>query len=29
MDDKWRQYCWQPHYELASLQQIRELGVQV
>jgi len=29
MDDKWRQYCWQPCYELASLQQIRELGVQV
>lgn len=29
MDDKWRQYCWQPYYELASLQQIRELGVQV
>lgn len=29
MDDKWRQYCWQPAYELASLQQIRELGVQV
>jgi hypothetical protein len=29
MDDKWRQYCWQPHYELASLQQIRDLGVQV
>ena len=29
MDDRWRQYCWQPAYELASLQQIRELGVQV
>jgi hypothetical protein len=29
MDDKWRQYCWQPAYELASLEQIRELGVQV
>jgi hypothetical protein len=29
MDDRWRQYCWQPYYELASLQQIRELGVQV
>lgn len=29
IDDKWRQYCWQPYYELASLQQIRELGVQV
>jgi hypothetical protein len=29
MDDKWRQYCWQPAYELASLQSIRELGVQV
>jgi hypothetical protein len=29
MDEKQKQYCWQPAYELASLQQIRELGVQV
>ncbi len=29
MDDKWRQYCWQPAYELGSLQSIRELGVQI
>jgi hypothetical protein len=28
-DDKWRQYCWQPHYELASLEHLRELGVKV
>lgn len=29
MDEKQKQYCWQPHYELASLQHLRELGVQV
>jgi len=29
MDEKQKQYCWQPAYELASLQQILELGVQV
>jgi len=29
MDDKQRQYCWQPAYELASLEQIKELGVKV
>jgi hypothetical protein len=28
-DDKQKQYCWQPAYELASLEQIKELGVQV
>jgi hypothetical protein len=29
MDEKQKQYCWQPYYELASLQHLRELGVQV
>ena len=27
IDDKWKQYCWQPAYELGSLEKIRELGV--
>lgn len=29
MDERQKQYCWQPNYELASLQHLRELGVQV
>jgi hypothetical protein len=29
MSDKWLQSAWQEHYELASLQHLRELGVRI
>jgi hypothetical protein len=29
LSEKWQQHCWQPHYELASLEHLRELGVPV
>lgn len=29
LSERWLQWCWQPHYELASLEHLRKLGVQV
>jgi hypothetical protein len=29
LSDKWQQFCWQPAYELASLEPIRQAGIKV
>jgi hypothetical protein len=29
LSDKWQQFCWQPAYELASLEHIRQAGVKI
>lgn len=29
MSDKWQQFCWQPAYELASLEHVRQQGIKV
>lgn len=29
LSERWLQWCWQPHYELASLEHLRKLGVQI
>jgi len=29
LSERWLQWCWQPHYELASLEHLRKIGVPV